>query len=80
MVFYFAHNPDYHLNYVFYRPELLNGRHIVDVARTVCGPTVVSEAELDRARREATERAREIDHQTGEWYTAWYGVAVTANI
>ena len=65
-----------HTHLVFYRPALLNGRHIVDVVRAVCGPADVSEAELDRVRREATERAKERNHETGVWRTWWRGAVV----
>ena len=68
-----------------YRPALLNGRHIVDVVRAVCGPADVSEAELDRARREATEGAREaplrlvlrLKCYEGVWSTIWRRAAIT---
>ena len=46
--------PDENLHGVSYRPALLNSRHVVDVVRAVCGPADVSEAELDRVRRETT--------------------------
>ena len=82
MVFDYTNYPDDHVYSVFYRPALLNGRHIVDVVRAVCGPADVSEAELDSARREATEEeeAMEVNYQTGVWCTVWYGAAVTAQI
>ena len=62
-----------------YRPALLNGRHPVDVLRAVCGPAVVSEAELDRVRRQATEGAiclqqvLGIEQWQGVWGTGWLG-------
>ena len=64
---------------VAYRPALLNGRHIVDVVRLVCGPADVSEAELDRIRRMATQRARAIEPwgKQGVWMTEWLSAPVT---
>ena len=49
-----------------YRPALLNGRHVVDVWRTVCGPLDFSEAPLDRVRRTATENASDVTHHYAE--------------
>ena len=70
------------LHYVLYRPALLNGRHIIDVLRAVCGPADVDEAELDRIRREATERATDEsgwgEGWEGVWKTCWRGAAITA--
>ena len=68
-------------HYICYRPALLNGRHIVDVLRAVCGPADVGEAELDRVRREATEKARNMEDKgwEGMWQTWWKGAAVTAD-
>ena len=59
-----------------YRPALLNARHAVDVLRAVCGPAVVSEAELDRVRAEATRKAWSVEAVIGEefagvWITKW---------
>ena len=66
-----------------YRPALLNGRHPVDVLRTVCGPADVSEAELDRVRREAMEEARGYSFEDWEgeavWRTWWKGGAFIAS-
>ena len=71
---------DYHIekreHSVFYRPALLNGRHVVDVLRAVCGPADVSEEELNRVRREATENARRMAEDV--WGAYWLGGAVTA--
>ena len=53
ITFYYIYESDGHKNLVYYRPALLNGRHVVDILRVVCGPADVSEAELDRVRREA---------------------------
>ena len=70
---------------VHYRPALLNGRHIVDVVRAVHGVTDVSEAELERARREATQNAHYVgaDFPTvlilkGVWRTSWRGATLIA--
>ena len=57
---------------VHYRPALLNGRHVVDVLKVVRRRSDVSEAELDRARREATENASETTfllERGGVWTT-----------
>ena len=61
---------------VFYRPAVLNGRHVVDVLRAVCGPADVSEEELNRVRREATESAMRLEE--GVWSAYWQGGAVIA--
>ena len=74
----------YHL--VDYRPALLNGRHVVDVLRAVCGPADVSEAELDHARREATKNAYNYSmwnwHEVwrGVWHTSWRGAVIVARV
>ena len=57
---------------VAYRPALLNGRHIVDVLRAVCGPANISDAELDRVRREATEGAKDVKWAGKEWEGVWF--------
>ena len=75
---YFFHYGYQH--HAWYRPALLNGRHVVDVVRAVCGPADVSEVELDRAKRQATEWAMEMHHQTGVWHTSWSGAAVTVQM
>ena len=70
-----------------YRSELLNGRHVIDVLKAVCNPSGVSEAELDRIRRETTENAKDIGaffadnahifgeqralREAGMWSTSW---------
>ena len=64
-------------NLVLYRPARLHGRHVVDVLRAVCGSADVSEAELDRVRREATERANKVEVLDGVWLTHWSGAKVT---
>jgi len=71
---------------VHYRPALLNGRHVVDVLRAiciswhvlrlVCWPENDGEAELNRVRREATERAQDWEVLFGKefegiWMTSW---------
>ena len=78
MVFDYTYCPDEGLHYVLYRPALLNGRHIVDVLRAVCGPADVSEAELDRVRREATAKVQD-EGWEGVWSTDWQGAEITAN-
>ena len=69
---------------IYYRPALLNGRHVVDVLRAVCGPADVSEAELDDIRRRMTERARAVqwvgEGWKGVWETYWNGAAITAKM
>ena len=71
-------------HHVFYRPALLSGRHIVDVLRAICGPADVSEAELDRVRKNATKEAIDMSWRMGSegwegvWKTMWYGAPVTA--
>ena len=88
MVFDYQFDYFHRLHHVYYRPALLNSRHIVDVIRAVCGPADVIEAELDRVRREATEEARkavdsdEMDEYIFEisediWETTWKSNAVT---
>ena len=80
IVFDYSNHPDSGSHFVLYRLSLLNGRHVVDVLRAVCGPVAVSEAELDRVRRKVTKRARKIriEGWEGVWSTAWQGAAVTA--
>ena len=67
---------------VWYRPALLNDRHIVDVLRAVCGPADVSDAELDRVRRQATNVAENWEWKDKEWksvwLTWWVGAPITA--
>ena len=84
MVLEHDYYPGKNLNIVCYRPALLNGRHVFDVLRAVYGPADVSEAELDRVRREATEEAYEIqllplmdDGLEGLWCTYWRGSPLT---
>ena len=60
---------------VYYRPALLNGRHIVDVLRAVCGPADVSEAELDQARKTATRKAKKDFNSV--WGTTWNSPQIT---
>ena len=82
MVFEYRNFLDKGHHSVSYRPALLNGRHVVDVLRAVCGPADVSEAELDRVRREATEEARDREvwgeEWEGVWETKWWGPAIAA--
>ena len=81
-VFAYCYENNEHI--VHYRPALLNGRHVLDVVRTVCGPADVSEAELDHARKEATEEARISDYANRVrcenscqiWFTVWQGPAI----
>ena len=75
MSFYYKRNTEGRCHTVYYRPALLNGRHIADVLRAVCGPADVSEAELDHVRREATERAYCL--RTRGWGEVWRGVWTT---
>ena len=79
MVFDYRYCPDKALHNVYYRPALLNGGHVVDVLRAVCGSADVSEAELDRVKRAATEKAGGISCE-GVWYTFWHGAAITAKV
>ena len=72
---------DERLQYVFYRPTLLNGRHIVDVLRVVCGPRDIDEEELEHIKKKATEN---VDAYTvgpegfgGLLSTWWTGPVVT---
>ena len=82
MVFEYAHDSDVEYNYVYYRPALLKGRHIVDALRAVCRPADVDKAELDRVKRETTEDAEDMSWEgeewEGVWITSWQGTAVTA--
>ena len=75
LVFVYKRVIGQHSHFVVYRPALLNGRHIVDVVSAVCGPADVSEAELERARREATKAAGE-DEWSEVWSTNWRTAAV----
>ena len=69
MLFEYYYSSHYKRSLIYYRPALLNGRHVVDVLRAVCGPADVSEAELDRVKKEATERARDLEDWFGERFT-----------
>ena len=60
-VFEYSYQPDELSHKIYYRPALLNGRHVIDVLRAVCGQADVIEAELNRVRREATEMAEDMD-------------------
>jgi len=51
MIFNYKHH-DNTFHSVYYRPALLNGRHVVDVLRAVCGPADVDDAELNHVRTE----------------------------
>ena len=79
-LFQYAYWPSHQYNHqVFYRPALMGGRHIVDVLRAVCGPADVTEAELDRARSEASRRQIEfLSDSMGEgmWFIAFEGPAL----
>merc|ERR1719259_668150 len=44
---------------VVYRPSRLNGRHVVDVLRAVCGPKDITPKQLDTARRIANRFDRD---------------------
>ena len=83
LVDYFYYT-DLNFHSIYYRPALLNGRHVVDVLRAVCGPLDVSEAELDRVRKAATTYARSREHLgkkwTGVWKSVWEGAAVAGQI
>ena len=78
MLFDYTHCFENSLSDVFYRRALLNGRHIVDVVRSVCGPADVSEAELDRVRREATEGECRAygEGAAAVWNTSWCGADI----
>ena len=82
LVFDYCYRVDERSHAVLYRPALLNGRHVVDVLRTVCGPADISEAELDRVRRKATEGAKNQawlgEGLEGVWATSWLGDVITA--
>ena len=84
MVFDYRYFATFWEHNVLYRPALLNGRHIVDVLRAICGPADVSEAEMDRVRTEATKNASEYmegdEDWEGVWLTHWRGGAVTAAV
>ena len=79
MVFNHRYHTDVCLHVVIYRPAFLNGRHIVDVLRAVCGPADVREAELDRVSREATKMKWNWGWLgEGVWVAQWRNVAVIA--
>ena len=54
-----------------YRPALLNGRHVVELLRAICGPSVASEAELDRVRTGPTRRVFNTWPELGLQGTQW---------
>ena len=74
ILFNYIYYPKTARHYVSYRPALLNGRHVVDVLRAVCGPADVSEAELDRVRREGREEWGSV------WRTTWWGKRIIAQV
>ena len=84
--FHYRHHLVTNLHTVHYRPTRLNSRHIVDVLRAVCGPANVSEAELDRVKREATENAMDWEYGDnnkrweGMWMTYWRGDVVITEV
>ena len=84
MVFDYCYRPDEGCHFVYYRPALLNGRYVVDVLRTVCGPADVSEAELDRVRGEAMEWSEDLEYldewYEGVWSTEWWGAAIAVRV
>ena len=88
MVFEYEYYPANGEHWVQYRPTLLNGRHIVDVVRAVCGPADISEAELDIIRTEATQMADylsaevwgEVAEYEGVWHTSWFSNSITAQM
>ena len=65
--------PTYHT--VFYRPALLNHRHLVDVVRAVCEEPVVSDEDLDDAKCMAMNYAWDLGLEDGRskgiWRTCW---------
>ena len=66
------------LHSVYYRPALLNGRHIIDVVRTVCklGDHRDKEEELQRVRRDVTASAEEVEGYRGLWRASWSGYKI----
>ena len=86
LVFQYMCYFDGNKHFMYYRPALLNGRHVIDVLRAVCGPADVSEAELTRIRREATENCKKFEQfwgyhdirWEGVWSTTWHSGSVTA--
>ena len=84
LVFQYSFDTDFEDHDVYYRPALLNGRHIVDVLRAVCGPGDVDEAELDSVRSDAAEGAEAVPWRgegwQGVWHTTWEGAAVIAEV
>ena len=85
--FSYLYDPETRCSALLYRPARLHGRHVVDVLRAVCGPADVSEAELDRVRREVTERAENIEEEEGGgidlkgiWLTKWMGSLVIVKV
>ena len=81
--FDYQYEPRKRLHRVYNKPALLNGRHIVDVIRTVCEPADVDVAVLDRVRMKATENAkdyRNFSRYMGLWHTSWEGPALIAEV
>ena len=66
------------LHSVYYRSALLNGRHIIDVVRTICGLESRSdkEEEVQRVRREVTASAEEVEGYRGLWLASWNGYKI----
>ena len=83
IVFEYIYITENRRHHVYYRPALLNGRHVVDVLRAVCGPVVVSEAELSCVRSKVTERVWHLGEYGSElegvWTADWCGGAVIAS-
>ena len=71
MFIHCLYEPDEGLHYIYYRPARLNGRHVVDVLRALYGPADVSEAELDRVRRDATKRGKSVARWGKKWTDMW---------
>ena len=93
LVFVFRYQTNPRCNIVFYRRALFNGHNVVDMLRAVCGPADVSEAELDRVRREATREEWDVGNvqwwrmaeeepeaKKGVWFTKWWSAAVTKQL
>ena len=70
IVFDYEYNRDEDVHYVYYRPALLKGRHIVNALSAVCWPDGVDEAELDLVRRKVAEE----DFDASENGEGWEGV------
>ena len=75
VVFNYQFNRELARHTAIFRPALMNGRHIIDVLRAVCGPSKhYGQLALEYLRREATEATDTMEANGEEWEGIWTSV------